>query len=118
MTEAANGCSKTNPDEALKLREEALAGYRKVSGPEDPSRLKAMLSLAISYRGANRLEEALKLLAEGLPLMRKVLGSEHRATLEAMNQLAASILLTRCKGPFAKRRHRPPTRARHPFQTK
>ena len=49
-------------DEALKLREEVLALYRKVRGPEHPETLVAMTTLANSYSAAGRPDDAKALL--------------------------------------------------------
>jgi tetratricopeptide (TPR) repeat protein len=77
-------------DEALKLKEEVVALYRKVSGPEHPATLTAMQNLAGSYDEAGRRDEALKLREQLLALKRKVNGPEHSDTIWAMHDLATS----------------------------
>jgi eukaryotic-like serine/threonine-protein kinase len=77
-------------DEALKLREEVLALYRKVLSPEHPDTLRAMRNLAISYESANRRDEALNLREQVLALRRKVLGPKHPDTISSMKDLANS----------------------------
>jgi tetratricopeptide (TPR) repeat protein len=78
-------------EEALKLREDALALRRKLLAPEHPDTLTAMSDLAISYNEAGRLNEALKLWEQVMPLRRKVLGPEHPDTLTTMDQLARTL---------------------------
>jgi tetratricopeptide (TPR) repeat protein len=55
-------------DDALKLREEALALRRKVLGPEHPDTLGTMNNLADSYYEAGRNGEAIALLAKSCRL--------------------------------------------------
>jgi tetratricopeptide (TPR) repeat protein len=70
--------------------EEALALRRKLSGPEHPDTLDAMISLAETYDEAGRRDEALKMFEQLLVLRRKVSGPENPDTLEAMEHLAYS----------------------------
>ena len=53
-------------DEALKLREEALALHRKASGPEHPDTLRAMTTLADSYGALGRGREAVAILEKAV----------------------------------------------------
>ena len=77
-------------EEAIKLLEEALPLCREVFGPEHPSTLNVLNSLAISYEDAKRQEEALRLREELLQSRRKVLGPQHPETLLAMSSLGVS----------------------------
>ena len=51
-------------DEAIEMREEVLARFRKALGEEHPDTLSAMNNLAISYRDAGRIDEAGRLFAQ------------------------------------------------------
>jgi tetratricopeptide (TPR) repeat protein len=85
---AVSYLNANRPDEALKLREEALPLSRKVNGPEHPYTLGAMTNLAISLGAAGRLVEAIELHQKSLALMRKVNGPAHPDTLVTMKYLA------------------------------
>ncbi len=75
---------------ALGLKEEVLRLRREKLGSERQDTLRAMQSLAISYRDAGRMEEALGLEEELLRLRRKKLGPGHLDTLSSMQNLAVS----------------------------
>ncbi len=75
-------------DKAIKQGEELLTLSRSKFGPEHPSTLLEMSSLAGSYFEAGRLDEELKLREEVLTLHRKVSGPEHFSTFRAMEKLA------------------------------
>jgi tetratricopeptide (TPR) repeat protein len=77
-------------DEALKMGDEVLRLYRKVSGPEHTDTIGAMNNLATFCFDVGSKEEALKLREELLPLSRNVNGPDHPVTLGAMFNLAIS----------------------------
>ncbi len=86
----AAGCAATA---AVKLCEEAaqrLCRFR--LGPDHPSTLGIMASLARSYNAAGQRDRALKLHEEVLALRRAKLGPDHPDTLESMNNLANSYV--------------------------
>jgi tetratricopeptide (TPR) repeat protein len=83
MTALANLYNRANrPDEALKLREQALPLRRKVNGPEHLYTLAAMTDLASSLGDAGRLPEALELQEQSLAIKRRVLPPSRQAYLE------------------------------------
>jgi tetratricopeptide (TPR) repeat protein len=75
-------------DDALKLREEALALARAKRAPDDPETLGDMNNLAASYISLGRYAEALKLFEETLALEKTKLGPEHPETLRTSYNLA------------------------------
>jgi tetratricopeptide (TPR) repeat protein len=77
-------------DDALKLREETLAGCQRVLGPDHPRTLAAMNTLANSYFARGRPADACKLQEETLAARRRVLNPDHPDTLTTMNNLADS----------------------------
>jgi serine/threonine protein kinase/tetratricopeptide (TPR) repeat protein len=77
-------------DEVIKLREAALAQFKRVNGPQSPETFKAMDNLATSYDLSGRQDDAIKLREEVLALRRKALGPEQPETLGAMYNLADS----------------------------
>ena len=71
MAEMANSLDQASRrDDALKMREEVLALYRKVSDPEHPDTIKAMQVLADSYCSAGSNMEAIALLENACVLCR------------------------------------------------
>ncbi len=76
--------------EALKLREETVALYKKTLGPDHPDTLRSMGNLATSLETAHRHAEALKLREETLALRKAKLGADHPSTLISMSALGDS----------------------------
>jgi serine/threonine-protein kinase len=66
----------------------ALETRRRVLGPEHPSTLKSMVSLAHAYSRQGRQGEAEALYRETLEIQKRVLGPEHPDTLLSMNGVA------------------------------
>ncbi|WP_395718933.1 tetratricopeptide repeat protein [Prosthecobacter sp.] len=81
------GLGKT--DEALKLREAAVAIRRRMLGPTDPSTLGAITQLSASYVDHNRVKEAIALNEEALQAARGSLGPDHHITRSVLSNLAA-----------------------------
>jgi len=76
--------------EALKLREEVLAGQRAVRGPDDPETVKCMCNVANSYGALGRHAEAVALHERALPLFEARLGRDHPDTITSIHNLANS----------------------------
>ncbi|MBX9625641.1 MAG: serine/threonine-protein kinase [Gemmataceae bacterium] len=74
---------------ALRLRQEVLAGRRRVLPPDHPDTLLAMNSLANSYIDVGRPREAEGLLTEVLATQRRVLPPDHPDTLASMSNLSS-----------------------------
>ncbi|RBP36069.1 non-specific serine/threonine protein kinase/serine/threonine-protein kinase [Roseimicrobium gellanilyticum] len=75
-------------NEALKIREETLAAWRKREGEHHSRTLLATRDLAESYYACGRRDEALKILEDVTPKIREALGSDHSYTLSSLGVLA------------------------------
>jgi len=76
-------------DEALALREEVFALFRKTRGAEHVETLGAMTNLAVSYGAAGRLPEAIELQEQSLAIKRRVLSETHPFFAVALQQMAS-----------------------------
>jgi hypothetical protein len=76
---------------ARALEEQVLEARRRLSGPEHPDTMTAMLNLASTLWAQGELKEARKLQEQVLEALRRLLGAEHPATLTAMNNLAQTL---------------------------
>lgn len=77
--------------EALELRQEVLAGYRRALPVDHPDTLGGMTNVANSLEGLRRHPEALKMRDEAHSLLTRVLGPNHPDTLLAMHNLGNSL---------------------------
>ncbi|KAL4947836.1 hypothetical protein BDW69DRAFT_189826 [Aspergillus filifer] len=77
------------------LQVEVMETMKRVLGPEHPSTLTVMGSLAATYQKQGQLKEAQGLQVQATEVMKRVLGPEHPSTLASMDKLA-SILM--CQG--------------------
>ena len=77
--------------DALKLREEGLAGLKRVRGSDHPVTLASMNDLATCYAALGRHVDAIRLLEDVLATQRRVLPADHRDTLGSMHNLANSF---------------------------
>jgi tetratricopeptide (TPR) repeat protein len=86
LLSAANTQSKLGRyAEALDLREEALAVYRRVLPADHPDIAKAMVALANSRSELGRFTEALDLREQALAVYRRVLPADHPDIASIMN---------------------------------
>ena len=67
---------------------EALAGLRRLRGPDHPDTIAALNGLALTYRGLGKRAESESMFLEALDAQRRTLGPEHPDTLITMNNLA------------------------------
>jgi tetratricopeptide (TPR) repeat protein len=74
--------------QALTLREQALAGFRRVFGEDHPDILSAMNNLAEARASVGDLHGAQDLHEQALASFRRVLGDDHLDTLRSTNNLA------------------------------
>jgi tetratricopeptide (TPR) repeat protein len=80
--------SRGQYQQALTLREQALAGFRQLLGDDHPTTFAAMNNLAESRRVLGDPQGARDLHEQALAARRRVLGDDHPDTLTSMNNLA------------------------------
>jgi tetratricopeptide (TPR) repeat protein len=78
--------------EALELREDTLAGMKRVLPQDHPDTLQSMHSLAVTYTRLNRHTEALKLHEGTLAARKRVLQEDHSDSLWSLGSVAESLI--------------------------
>ena len=77
---------------ALAMREEILAGTRRIFGPAHTRTGYALFNLAVSYTDQGDAARAEALYREALAVLEKQLGRDHRSTLVVRNNLANLLM--------------------------
>ncbi|NOX23387.1 MAG: tetratricopeptide repeat protein [Actinobacteria bacterium] len=77
-------------DEAVELREQALADCEHILGTDHADSLTSRNNLASSYQAAGRTDEAIRLKEQVLADRLRILGTEHPNTLASRNNLVLS----------------------------
>jgi len=78
--------------EAEPLAREALEGFRRAAGEEDPSTLAALNNLALLLNSMGDAEQAERLYRQALDAQRRVLGEAHPDTISSKGNLAQLLL--------------------------
>lgn len=84
-----------NGEEALKIKREILAIYKKVLKEEDEKIIQVMDDMAFSLAIQDKWEDTVSLRKEILELRRKTAGDEDARTIEAMELLASDLCIRR-----------------------
>jgi hypothetical protein len=81
---------KGNYGTAEEMNRQALEGYKKALGPEDPNTLNSKANLASTFWNQGRWKEAEGLDVQVMETRKRVLGEEHPSTLNSMANLAST----------------------------
>jgi tetratricopeptide (TPR) repeat protein len=91
MSNLANSYAKSGRhDEALRLREQALAARQAVLGPTHQDTLESANNLGLSYTTFGQHEKSIELLKRTLPVVEAKFGADHVETLPYRFNLAQS----------------------------